>query len=297
MDKYLQPNTRELVAAIENLTARHSGNDWIESLDPRKQDEAQFHDIAREDTLDSQEAWDAWLIKRPNMKFYATNKVSLAHRIEWIERNAPGRVFLDYACGRGSQTLHAASVGAALSVGIDISPTSIQKCHQTAEQAGLVQNTRFVVTDCEATELPDNSFDRIITAGCLHHLDLNAAFPELYRILKPGGRIYAIEALAYNPLIRLYRRLTPSLRTEFEREHILSMREVRLAEQLFQVKNIKFFHLTSIAVTPFRKFRFFPALLRLANFLDSIILKYPPMCYLAWQFSFEMVKGPSDEQK
>ena len=43
--------------------------------------------------------------------------------------------------------------------------------------------------------------------GMLHHLDLSYAFPELRRILSLEGKILAIEALDYNPIIKLYRNI------------------------------------------------------------------------------------------
>jgi len=73
-------------------------------------------------------------------------------------------------------------------------------------------------------------------AGMLHHVELSYAFPELRRVLKPGGRILAAEALNYNPAIKLYRNLTPSLRTAWEKDHILSLKDVRFAQRFFQLQ-------------------------------------------------------------
>ncbi len=53
--------------------------------------------------------------------------------------------------------------------------------------------------------LDDNYIDAIICSGMLHHLDLSYAFLELRRILRAEGKILAaIEALNYNPAIKLY---------------------------------------------------------------------------------------------
>lgn len=53
-------------------------------------------------------------------------------------------------------------------------------------------------------------------------------FDVLRRILKPNGVILAVEALDYNPMIKLYRIMTPEMRTEWEKAHILSYKDENL---------------------------------------------------------------------
>ena len=108
-----------------------------------------------------------------------------------------------------------------------------------------IKNVEFFQADAEDTKLPDNSIDTIICSGMLHHLDLSFAFPELRRILKPGGKILAIEALDYNPLIKIYRMMTPDMRTEWEKAHILSLKDVDFASRFFKINSIKYWHITA----------------------------------------------------
>ena len=98
----------------------------------------------------------------------------------------------------------------------------------------------FFQADCEDTKLPDSSIDLIICSGMLHHLDLSYVFPELRRVLKADGKILAIEALDYNPAIKLYRLITPDMRTEWEKAHILSFSDLEFAKRYFNVKNVKY---------------------------------------------------------
>jgi ubiquinone/menaquinone biosynthesis C-methylase UbiE len=286
----LNSETEQMLDCLKRLDRGLSREEWAGSLSLRKREEANFHDWARDPELETQERKDEYESNHSNMKFYAADRESAMHRENWIKEHAPGRILVDFCCGRGTLTLMAAQAGAALSIGIDISPVSLQGCRRRAAEMGLEKKTYFLMADCEKTGLPDNSVDRIITAGCLHHLDLSYAFPELRRILKPGGRIYAIEALSYNPLIQLYRRLTPKLRTSFEKDHILSLKELKFASRFFEVQNVRFFHLFSIATTPLRNTRWFDNALNVANAMDRAVLKVPPISYLAWQFSFELVK-------
>jgi len=77
-------------------------------------------------------------------------------------------------------------------------------------------NTTFELMDVHDMEYKSNSFDRVIGRGVLHHLDLSVALPEIQRVLNEKNLIVFGEPLAGNPLINLYRWLTPSLRTPDE---------------------------------------------------------------------------------
>ena len=202
---------------------------------------------------------------------------------------APG-IFLDYACGHGTRTLDAAKAGARVAVGIDISETSILNARETAEREGLSDRTRFLQRDCENTGLPASTFSACLCSGMLHHLDLNRAYPELARIMAPGGRILCVEALSYNPVIQLYRRRTPELRTRWEEEHILGMKEVRLAKKWFHVENVKFFLMAAPLATlapagPVRS-----ALMRVGHAIDAVATRIPGLQLWSWQFTFELVR-------
>ena len=126
--------------------------------------------------------------------------------------------------------------------------------------------------------------DVCICSGMLHHLDLSYAFPELRRILKKGGKILAIEALDYNPLIKLYRNLTPQMRTDWEKAHILSYKDINFAKRFFDVRDVRHWHLFSIAGV------YFPVALPFFRFLDSFFLKLPVIKLMSWMFTFELHK-------
>lgn len=282
--------TDEVRRLREQLEVRAVSMDdsWTRSLSARKRAELDFHDRDR--------AYDLAAFVPPateklhaNRKYYSTAARSREYVHEWVREHASGRVFLDYACGNGENAILAAQAGAALAIGIDISGTSIQNATARARAAGVEGNTYFVQADCESTGLPSSTIDAVLCSGMLHHLDLSYAFPELRRILKPGGKCLAVEALAVNPLIKLYRRLTPEMRTEWESKHILSPRDLEFARRFFEVENIRFWHFFSIAATPFRDTMLFAPLLRVADTLDRVALRIPGFRLMAWQFTFELV--------
>jgi SAM-dependent methyltransferase len=270
--------------------AHRSSEEWLATLNARKRAELSFHDADRADDADAGAGKGA---DAANRKYYATARLSKQYIDQWIAAHAKGKVFLDYACGEGAMAVQAAREDAALSIGLDISAVSVERARRNAAQAGVTQNTLFVQGDCENTGLPDACIDVAICSGMLHHLDLSYAFPELRRILRPGGVILAVESLRYNPLFTLYRLLTPSMRTDWEKRHILSLRDVGFARRFFRVENVRYWHFLSLLATPLRRTRAFGAALAVGDALDRVLLRVMPISLLAWMFSFEMVKDPA----
>ena len=175
--------------------------------------------------------------------------------------------------------------------GIDISAQSIETAQSTLASHRLAGRARFINGDAENTGLPDSSFDVILCSGVLHHLDVSKAYPELARILKPGGSILCIEALAHNPVFQLYRRMTPHMRTMWEVGHILSRREIRLARNYFDQVSPHFFHLAALAAVPLRNEpRMFEIALRALEAVDGVILRIPGLRWWAWQCLFVLGK-------
>lgn len=276
-------NVQSLIDHLDEI-AKISNEQWLGSLDDRKQKELKFHNRDRDrelaDTLDK----DTYERFYANRKFYRTVERSTNYLSNWIERNAPGRVFLDYACGNGVNAMTAARFGAELAIGLDISDVSVENARADAK-AQKLDNTYFVQADAEDTRLPDSSIDIVICQGMLHHLDLSYAFPELRRILAPGGKILAVEALDYNPAIKLYRMLTPSMRTEWEKAHILSLADVRFAKRFFDVGEIRYWHILSYAGA------YFPRLLPAFNAIDDLLTNVPGIRLMAWMFTFELLSN------
>jgi ubiquinone/menaquinone biosynthesis C-methylase UbiE len=268
------------------------------TLEERKQEEIAFHDQLREANLaqrwspelePSIQADPLWA----NMKYYSVERRTLTYVEDWLRQHAADAVVLDYCCGNGDDSIRLArEFGAREVVGIDISPKSIENCRQRAREAGVESRTRFEVMDAEALEFPDDTFDVVNIYGVLHHLELRRAYAEIARVLKPGGRAIATEALRHNPAIHLYRRLTPQLRTAWEVDHILGRREVRLAERYFREVNAQCFDLATLAAVPFRnRPALFDPVLRWLEAVDAAVLRIPGIRWLAWKVVFTM-SGP-----
>jgi len=249
----------------------------------RKKQEAEFHNERERDRQTMSE--EEWLQKYSNKKWYAITRRSRDFKTDLLRRLAPSAVALDYCCGLGGTSLALAEGGATVH-GIDISQESVNTAAKLLRDNGFGETSHFHVMDAEKLDFEDQMFDLIVCSGVLHHLDVNHAFPELARVLKPSGSIVCIEALGYNPIIRLYRRLTPKLRTAWEIDHILTLREVGLARRHFGKVDVRYFHLLSILAVPLRRTRFFGTTLSVLERLDGLLLRIPGIQRLAWQMIF-----------
>jgi ubiquinone/menaquinone biosynthesis C-methylase UbiE len=276
-------NNSQLLKCLDEID-RISTEQWLASLTPRGKAELDFHNKHREPSRPQTASEDTYEKFYGNKKYYTTVQRSLDYTRDWIARHSPGKVVLDYACGNGQLAIQAAQAGAQLAIGLDISDVSIRNAQAEAARIG-VTNVRFVQSNAEATRLPDESVDVVLCSGMLHHLDLSYAFPELRRIMKVGGKILAIEALDYNPAIKLYRHLTPQMRTEWEKAHILDWRDLRFAERFFDIGDVRYWHVLGYAGGKF------PALLGAFSKIDTVLERIPLVQLMAWIWTFELAKG------
>lgn len=253
----------------------------------RKEKEAIFHNKIRNEKLKENRLEYKRLTS--NKKFYSITRRSRNFINNWLLARCRGKKILDYGCGNGEISIFLAKNGAKV-IGIDISNISIENAKKKAIEEGVEKNTSFFVMDAEKLEFKENSFDIIVCSGVLHHLDIQRAYSELARTLKPDGEIICNEPLIHNPIFQLYRKITPHLRTKWEIEHILSKSEIKLAGNYFEKIEIKFFHLTTLLAVPFRNSFIFNFLLTLLEWIDSLLLRLPLIRWLSWQVVFILAK-------
>lgn len=223
-----------------------------------------------------------------NTKFYSITQSSEAYQCGWlIEKCKPGLKILDFGCGNGENGVYAAQCGASVT-GIDISPEGVANANLNAEQAGVADHCKFAVMDGENMTFPNGTFDLAVEYGALHHVDLDKAMSELYRVLKPSGEMICVEALRHNPLIHWYRKRTPHLRTEWETEHILGVNDLDVARKYFHDVHVRFFHLSVLAAVLFRKTLIFKPLRILLDKVDSILLRGEMIGKYGWIMIFTL---------
>ena len=72
----------------------------------------------------------------------------------------------------------------------DISAGMLAALTENAQRLGLKEQVTTVQTDAEELPFPDASFDLVLGHAILHHIpDLDRAFAEFERVLRPGGRL------------------------------------------------------------------------------------------------------------
>jgi SAM-dependent methyltransferase len=102
----------------------------------------------------------------------------------------PNTEVLDLACGNGnSARIVAAGFGASVT-GCDFSAVNLQRATKASISAGLEARTSFIRGSAEQLPFDAQTFDVALCecSLCLFE-NLNGALAEIFRVLKPGGRI------------------------------------------------------------------------------------------------------------
>lgn len=205
--------------------------------------------------------------------FYIT-KEALNATYSKINAAATGKRVLEYGCGQGEGSLIIARKYQPKDVvGIDVSDVAVDQARIEAAALGL-DNVSFQAMNGEKMHFANNEFDLACGFGILHHLDLDIAFRELARVLKPNGSCIFLEPLGHNFAINLYRWFTPNLRTEDE--HPLLIKDFAIGRRYFAHLDPMFVNLSTLATLPFSRWSFSASLVQRAVALDRFLFRVLP---------------------
>ncbi len=133
--------------------------------------------------------WLLWLVT-------LGRETALREQILELAALEPGQSILDVGCGTGTLALAAKRrVGASGRVyGIDASPEMLSRAYQKAAKAR--SDVTFLKAFAQELPFADGQFNTVLTTIMLHHLPRSSrrqCAREIARVLKPGGRVLAVD--------------------------------------------------------------------------------------------------------
>ena len=114
-------------------------------------------------------------------------------------RAQEGEIVLDLGCGAGTDLLIAAQmVGpSGRAIGVDMTPAMLERAGNSADEMGL-DNVELHEGLIESLPLDDASVDLVISNGVIDLVpDKDAAFDEIGRVLRPGGRMQLADVIIH----------------------------------------------------------------------------------------------------
>jgi SAM-dependent methyltransferase len=131
---------------------------------------------------------------RPSVRRHFTDVVA-----RWLR---PTDTVLDLGCGPGG-FLAAASPHCASITGVDIVPAFVDKCRDTIASLGI-PNARVLLSENGLVPCDSGTFDAVIMVDAIHHCDDPVAvLDDVWRVLKPNGRLLVFEPNKGNPVLAL----------------------------------------------------------------------------------------------
>lgn len=113
--------------------------------------------------------------------------------VKVMAQNKPA-ILLDIATGTGDLAIEALQLNPQKIIGVDISEGMLAIGQEKIKKRNLTNKIQLQLGDSENLSFADNTFDGTMAAfGVRNFENLPLGLQEMYRVLKPGGRIVILE--------------------------------------------------------------------------------------------------------
>lgn len=198
-----------------------------------------------------------------------------------------GKTILEYGCGDGENTVVLANRGAKI-IALDISAELLEVARKRLDVNHCCE-VELLIGSAHSLPLPDESVDVIFGMAILHHLELDLAAREVWRVLKKGGRAIFEEPTRNSKLVTKLRRLFPQRGEVSPYERPLTTQEMKgfAGPCSYQSRT---FHLVFSSLASFVP-RWTGQAIRLSAKMDAYLLRHvPALSQYATITVFQMVK-------
>lgn len=157
-----------------------------------------LHEVEHGKKLVHEGAEGVWNWASPTGQVRADRR---AHYIVHVGMITKTSKVLEIGCGTGIFTKKVYDLSGADITAIDVSEDLLKIAR---EMSGV---GKFILGDAMRMPFSDGTFDVVFGSSILHHLDFDASLREIYRVLKPGGRMVFAEPNMINPHIFLLKNI------------------------------------------------------------------------------------------
>jgi ubiquinone/menaquinone biosynthesis C-methylase UbiE len=160
-------------------------------------------------------------------------------RLVLDEVNAqPGQKILDVGCGDGIWTNYLADATTAEIHGLDVSKHDLTIAKKRAKQSNVT--VHYHLEDATKMSFKANSFDTVFSISTLEHTDNDdPIFKEMYRVLKPGGKlIVSMPTDRVLPIVKWWLKLPKPLRFFLQ----TPIQQANSEKEFVKLVNTKFVH-------------------------------------------------------
>ena len=186
---------------------------------------------------------------------------------------------LEIGCGLAKHGFLAANLNNEV-VAIDITFEALRNVKSKIQENLKVGKLDVCLMDIEKLSFKDEVFDVVIEHEVFSSINLEKAFPELLRVLKPGGCIIGIETFGHNPIFNLKRKLNylSGKRSKWVVSHILTTKDLDFINASTAKCKTQYFHIVSALLSPLAVLPIgwlMNSIVRFTEVVDRFLLKIP----------------------